>query len=150
MGSFTTEIRIDAPVNAVWAVLADIGEIYRWNPGVVSSHLTTDTATDVGASRYCDLGGNNYLDEKVVEWEEGQRLTMRIVRTNLPFKTADIRFKLRADNGATVVSVSPDYRLKFSLLGTLLDQLYVRRTYAKGMKALLTGLKHYIESGQQP
>ena len=149
MSSFATEIKIDAPIDDVWEVLGDVGAIYRWNPGVVKSHLTTDEGTGVGACRYCDLGGKNYLDEKVVEWQAGERLTMRITGTNLPFKSADIRFRLRAEDESTVVSVSPDYALKFGALGTLLDRVYVRRSYLKGMNALLAGLKRYVENKER-
>ena len=145
MSSFATEIKIDAPVDVVWEVLADYGAIYRWNPGVVASHVTTEEGTGVGACRHCDLGGRNYLDEEVIEWENSQRLTVRIVGTNLPFKSADIRFTLRPESGGTVVTVAPLYELKFGLLGKLLDRLYVHRTYEKGMKALLAGLKDYVE-----
>ena len=86
------------------------------------------------------------MDEEVVEWQTGKRLTMRIVGTNLPFKAADIRFSLRPENGATVVTVSPLYQLKFGVLGKLFNWLYVRRTYERGMKALLAGLKSYVEN----
>jgi uncharacterized protein YndB with AHSA1/START domain len=55
MTSFETEIKIDAPAGKVWQVLADIGTISRWNPGVVASHVTTDQTTGVGAGRHCDL-----------------------------------------------------------------------------------------------
>jgi hypothetical protein len=102
----------------------------------------------MGACRYCNLGGKNYLDEEVVEWEVGKRLTMRITGTNLPFKSADIRFTLQADNGSTVVTVSPDYSLKFGPVGALMDRFYVRGTYEKGMNSLLKGLKEHVESGK--
>jgi hypothetical protein len=147
MSSFTSTITINAPVDEVWAVLADIGSIHRWNPGVVSSYVTTGSAEGVGSGRHCDLGGKNYLKEEVVEWGAGKGLTMRIVDTNLPFKAADIRFTLRPDRGATVVDVSPDYVLKFGLLGRALDWVYVRNSYMKGMEALLSGLKHHVEGG---
>ncbi|MEO6457712.1 MAG: SRPBCC family protein [Chloroflexia bacterium] len=145
MSSFTTETRIDAPVDKVWAALADIGAIHRWNPGVVQSHVTTDSASGIGAGRHCDLGGRNYLKEEVVEWSMGKRLTMRITDTNLPFKSADIRFRLQAGGSSTIVTVSPDYSLKFGLLGKMLDRLYVRGNYMKGMRALLSGLKRHVE-----
>lgn len=145
MGTFKTDIRIDAPISDVWEVLADVGTIHRWNPGVVSSHLTTAEATGVGAGRHCDLGGRNYVDEEVVAWEAGQRLTMRIIGTNLPFKAGDVRFSLRPDDNATIVTVSPEYALKFGLFGKILDLLYVRRAYLKGMEALLAGLKAHVE-----
>ena len=151
MSSFTTEINIDAAADEVWEALADIGNIYAWNPGVAASHLTTDEATGIGAARYCDLGGKNYLDEQVVEWEDGERLTMRVTGTNLPFKTADIRFRLRPDpeSGGTTVAVSPEYELKYGPIGALMDALVVRKTYLKGMQALLQGLKEYVENGER-
>ena len=122
MSSFSTAIKIDAPVRAVWEVLADVASIYRWNPGVVNSHATTQDTTGLGACRHCDLGGNSYLDEEVVEWQADERLTMRITDTNLPFKTADIRFRLRAEGDGTVVTVSPEYRLRYGVLADCLTR----------------------------
>jgi len=147
MPAFETETTIAAPVEDVWAALADIGNIYAWNPGVIQSHNTSEATEGLGATRYCDLGDSNFLNEEVVAWEPGERLTMRIVGTNLPFETADIRFILRPEGDKTVVTVSPEYRLKFGPLGSLMDRFYVRGTYQKGMGRLLQGLKEYVENG---
>jgi hypothetical protein len=45
--------------------------------------------------------------------------------------------------------VSPLYRLRFGLLGSALDASYVRRTYSRGMAALLAGLKRHAEEAAQ-
>lgn len=145
LASFSREIVIDAPVDEVWKVLADIGIVHEWSPNIASSNVTTDKSTNLGARRHCNLDGGNYLDEEVVEWDVNKRLTMRIIGTDLPIKTADFRFTLNAKNGVTVVTISPEYRLKFGFGGMILDLLMVRRTYVKNMNALLNGLKHYIE-----
>ena len=137
---------IDAPIQQVWTTLADIGSIHVWNPGVKDSELTSGFDSALGATRHCDLGGRNYLDEEVVAFVAGEALTMRITKTNLPFQRADIRFQLSAAGDATRVSVSPEYRLKFGPVGWLLDRLMIRRTYEKGMKALLGGLKQHVEA----
>ena len=42
MPTFTITRQITAPVETVWAVLDDFGDIQRWNPGVASSALTSD------------------------------------------------------------------------------------------------------------
>ncbi|MFQ5890924.1 MAG: SRPBCC family protein [Gemmatimonadota bacterium] len=145
MGSFSVMRTIDAPAQDVWAVLAEIGEIHAWNPGVESSRLTTEQKEGVGAGRHCDLSGRNYVDEEVVEWQPGERLTMRVIGTNLPFKIAEIHFLLRAQDGSTAVTVSLEYDLKFGVAGKLLDLLLVRRIYERGMGALLSGLKREVE-----
>ena len=118
-----------------------------WNPGVKHSYATGEEITGLGAARHCDVGGRNYLKESVVEFDHERVLTMRIDDTNLPFVAADIRFALRPQDTGTVVAVSPEYRLKFGPVGALLDAVYVRRTYTKGMGALLKGLKEHVESG---
>ena len=132
----------------MWNVLADIGAICRWNPGVIDSRTTTTGEIGLGSGRRCELGGKNYLDEEVVEWKLSEALTVRVVSTNLPFKTADIRFTLHEEReNETTVTVSPSYQLKFGLLGDLLDLVFARSRYRKGMVSLLAGLKRHVEAG---
>lgn len=145
MGEFEEQIIISASTDKVWNVLADIRNIYLWNPGVVRSKLTTHGEVCVGACRHCNLGGKNYINEEVIEFEKPQRLTMRINETNLPFKEAEIRFTVELQGDKTLVRVSPKYQLKFGLLGGILDTIMVRSQYRKGMQELLCGLKNYVE-----
>ncbi len=145
MGEFEEQVTVSAPPEKVWDVLADIGNIYSWNPGVVHSEQTTPGEVAVGACRRCNLGGKNYLDEEVIEFERPHKLTIRITDTNLPFKTADIRFSLEPHGDGTIVKVSPKYQLKFGWLGKVLDLVMVRSQYRKGMRDLLRGLKDYVE-----
>ncbi len=146
MSEFTESITISASPEQVWAVLADIGSISVWNPGVEHSEQTNTGDVEVGATRRCELGGKNYLDEEVVVFEPHRRITIRITDTNLPFDSADIRFSLEPHGGETIVTVSPDYQLKFGLVGRILDKLMVRAQYRKGMRGLLQGLKTHVET----
>lgn len=147
MAEFARSTTIDAPVAQVWAALDDIATIEQWNPGVRESRLLGSQPTGEGAARFCDLGGRNYLHEEVVHHDPERAITMRITETNLPFQAADIRFSLEPAGDGTRVTVSPVYRLRFGLLGSALDASYVRRTYSRGMAALLAGLKQHVEGG---
>ncbi|MCK8464173.1 SRPBCC family protein [Aliiroseovarius sp. S1339] len=144
MSTFTETIKIDAPVARVWATLADIGSIAEWNPGLVGSKATNDTI-GLGAMRYCDIDGRQNLDEEVVHFEPERAITFRITRSTLPFRSADIRFTLAGDTNSTFASVSPNYELKYGLLGHLLDRAFVLAAYKKGMRGLLNGLKERTE-----
>jgi uncharacterized protein YndB with AHSA1/START domain len=146
MARFNVSETIHAPAEHVWAALEDIGSIHVWNPGVKNSHTTSDHDTGHGASRHCDLGGDRYLEEEVVDYDPGTRLTMRITESNLPFVRADIQFVLDPGETSTRVTVRPDYTLKYGLVGVVMDRVFVERTYKKGMKALLRGLKGHVES----
>lgn len=66
VGTFTRSIRIGRPIDEVWSVLADIGSITDWNPGVVASRTTTGQFQGEGAGRFCDLGRRMHLDEVMV------------------------------------------------------------------------------------
>ncbi len=140
MTTFTETIEIDAKVARVWGTLAAVGSIAEWNPGLVGSQATNN-AIGLGATRFCDIDGKQNLDEEVVLFEPMRAITFRITRTTLPFRFADIRFTLSEDAEKTLVSVSPDYELKYGLLGQLLDWAVVSTAYKRGMRGLLTGLK---------
>lgn len=151
MGEFEVTETIHAPIYAVWGRLAEVGSIAEWNPSVKKSYTTSEAATGFGASRHCELGGSNYLDEDVVTFKRQEAITFRITKTNMPFKSADIRFTLHKDDGdpgATCVTCSPIYKLKYGPVGELLDAVMVRKQYRAGMKGLLVGLKEDLEGKQ--
>ncbi|WP_136442233.1 SRPBCC family protein [Pacificoceanicola onchidii] len=145
MTTFTETIEIDAPVHQVWAILADVGSIASWNPGLIGSKATNDVV-GVGATRYCDIDGRQNLDEEVVKFEPKRSITFRITRSTLLFRSADIAFTLTAYGQRTDVSVSPNYSLKYGVLGRLLDKTFVEKAYRRGMRGLLSGLKEQAES----
>ena len=97
------------PRHSGMGTLADIASIPSWNPGVVESHLIGDQPSGTGAQRYCNLGGRNYVEESVASSTELAELTMRNDKSNLPFKYADVHFKLEGRGNQTSVDVSLDY-----------------------------------------
>jgi len=149
MAYFSTQIRINATTEKVWEVLADFGGIYRWNPGVRHSYSTSESNQGLLAARRCELlKGNDYLDERILEWRDGESFKVDIYETNLPIHRNVIEFSIEADGFGTIVTVAPDYALKYGLLGRLMNQIVVRRQFKKGMEDLLAGLKYHIETGE--
>ncbi len=149
MGSFSAQARIDAPKDKVWAVLADLGGIHKWNPGVGHSHSTSEAAGGEGATRHCDLvNPKGYLEERAFDWREGEGFKIDIYETNLPIKRNVVEFRLKEDGDGTIVTVSPEYELKFGPIGALIDSLFAGRQLRKGMDELLAGLKYHVETGE--
>jgi uncharacterized protein YndB with AHSA1/START domain len=71
MGTFSKETTIDASREDVWSVLADLGSISRWNPGVTHSRSTSHAPGGEGATRHCDVGVGGrtaQLQERAVDW----------------------------------------------------------------------------------
>lgn len=154
MSSFAERTTIDASRERVWGVLAEIGSIQRWNPGVKRSYSTSEGPGGEGATRHCDLQRPNgksagTLEERAFDWREGEGFKIEITASSLPFDRAVISFSLTDTSQGTGVTVSPDYALRFGPLGALLDRAVVRRQYRKGIRGMLDGLKRYVETGEE-
>ncbi len=150
MGTFTRKTHIDAPKAQVWEVLADLGSIAKWSPGVTASHCTSEAQRGEGATRHCDIEGMGgkpaYLEERAFDWREGEGFKIDVYETNLPIKRNVVTFSLSESDDGTIVEASPDYELKFGPIGSLMDKLMVRRRFEAGMEGLLAGLKNDVES----
>ena len=152
MGRFTSEINIDAPKEKVWEVLADLGNIYRWNPGVIHSYSTSEEASGEGASRHCDVQSGpikGYLEERAFDWQEGEGFKIEIYDSSLPVKRVIVQFAVQARGEGTVVEVTPEFQLKFGLVGVVLERLMFGPQFRKGMAGLLAGLKYHVETGEE-
>ena len=152
MTKLNIEMRINAPKETVWEVLADLGSIYKWNPGVSHSYSTSSETEGEGAMRHCDLqnakgGSIGYLEERAFDWRDGDGFTIDVYESNLPLKRNHVRFDLESNGDGTIVTITPDYALKFGPLGVLADLLIGRRQLKKGMAAMAAGLKYHIETG---
>ena len=148
MSKLTAQVKINAPAQNVWEVLADLGGIYKWNPGVSHSHSTSENSQGDGATRHCDLTQGGYLKEKAIDWREGDGYKIDVYESNLPIERNVVQFTVSPEGDGTLVSVTVDYRLKYGPVGALLDTLIVRRQYRKGFSGLLAGLKQYVETGK--
>ena len=148
MARFSVRTRIDAPKDKVWEVLADIGGIYKWNPGVSHSYSTSEDGRGDGATRHCDLTRGGYLEERAADWHEAESFKIDVYETNLPLRSNVVQFSVDADGDRTIVGIAPEYRIKFGLLGLVMDRLVLPRLFKKGMKDMLAGLKYHVETGE--
>ncbi len=103
----------------------------------------------VGASRHMDLQNpSGYLEERVIEWKDGEGYTLEVTKTNAPIKTATGGMWLEPNGEGTIVVATQDYQVKFGPIGTLLDKLIMGRLFRKGVTGYLAGLKYHVETGE--
>ena len=150
MTTIIREIKINASQKEVWDILADFGGIYKFNPGVPSSHSTSPGNGGLGATRHCDLLPAGSVEERIIEWHEGRDYKIEIYagKGTPPFKTAVGHLSVQPDGSGTQVRMHFEYRLKFGLVGKLMDQMLVKRQFSKAVPGILAGLKHYAETGE--
>lgn len=146
----TSEIRINAPKEKVWAIIADLGGVQNFHPGVKKSYYTSANKKGIEASRVCELLPIGSVEESAVQWHEGEGYVLQIfpLEKAPPFKKAFGRFTLKKDGQRTCVIFTVEYSLKFGPIGRLMNKLLVKPQFRKVVPAVLTGLKHYTETGE--
>jgi ligand-binding SRPBCC domain-containing protein len=141
-------IRIDAPKERVWAALAELDALERYDPGVRRSEIISSERGGVGAERRCDLVPGGWFKERVREWRPPLALAFELYDCTLPVRRLRHSYTLTEEGSATVVRQSMEYELKLGLVGKLMDRLVVRRKWDAGIKSFFAGLKRHVEGSR--
>ncbi len=151
----TTNISFSILINAakeeVWEIISDLGGIQNYHPLVRKSYYITDNKNGVGAARICEFKNGGVLEEKSVEWIEGESVNLNVIpgKKMPPFKTAFAKMKVERINSKTIASLTIEYELKFGLAGRLMNLLMVKPQFEKIVPSILEGLKQYTESNKK-
>lgn len=141
-------IRIYAPPEKVWEVLASLDALDRYDPGVTKSEIISSSKEGPGAARRCDLAPGGWFKERVVTFQPHRALSFELFECTLPVRRLKHDYTLTADGDATLVEQRMEYALKLGPLGRVLDAVVVRRKWNAGIKTFFAGLKHYVETGE--
>lgn len=143
MPEFTVTRQIDAPVETVWEVLHDFGDIQRWSPGVTTSELTSNDAVGEGATRQCGFAPFGGVHEKIDLHEPNERLTVNIYETSrLPISNAVADFNIAPNDGGTELTLHYSYTL--NAMGRLVRG-YTDKQMRKGIGGMAKGLQQESE-----
>ena len=144
MGKVEAQIIIDAPVQKVWEVLADIGGVAKWAPTIKHAVTTSKANSGVGCERECDVAGFGKVTERFVKWEDGSHYTYEVTGAG-PMKLVRTTWSVRGAGNQSVATVSIRFRMKFGPLGVLMAPM-AKVMMRKQVKLSLAGLKHYGET----
>ncbi len=105
MPEFTITRQIAAPIEKVWEVLDDFGDIAKWSPGVKSSELTSDGPVRKGSTRHCDFSPMGGVNERIDTYIPNQQMTVNLYETfKLPISGAVADFNIAAGRTLTISS----------------------------------------------
>ncbi len=151
MTQISSEIRINAPKEKVWAIIADLGAVQNFHPGVQKSYYSSENQKGLGTSRVCELPNGWAIEERATEWQEGEGFVLesKPLKKSPRFKKAYGRWALKQDAHQTLVTLIVEYTLKFGPFGSLIDALMVRPQFKKIVPRVLAGLKHYAETNEE-
>jgi uncharacterized protein YndB with AHSA1/START domain len=140
---FTIIRQIDAPVETVWEVLHDFGDIHQWSPGVTDSELTSPGPVSEGSTRRCDFAPFGGVNERIERHEPNERLTVNLYETfKLPISGATADFNIAPHDGGTELTLHYSYTP--NLLGRLVKG-YTATQMRKGIAGMAKGLQQESE-----
>lgn len=140
------EVAVAAPVDEVWAAIADPARHAEWHPfvsAIAGEH-------ELGATRICrvDLGGRpGETRERCIESEPGRRIAWRIEDDSSGFlrfvSDWSAGFTLEHRDGGVLVRAESLFRPRNPLVRLMLP--VVRRKFHGAQAAILTSLKESVE-----
>jgi uncharacterized protein YndB with AHSA1/START domain len=143
MPEFTITSHIDAPVERVWDVLDNFGDIAQWTSGVKSSALTSNGPVSEGSTRHCDFAPLGGVNERIETYLPNERMTVNLFETfKLPISGAIADFNLAPDESGTALTLHYSYtpnRMGRVVKGTTAKQM------RKGIGGLANDLKRESE-----
>ena len=143
MPEFTIIRQIEAPVETVWELLNDFGDIQRWSPGVAASELTSEGQVAEGSTRHCDFAPFGGVNERIDRYQPNRRMTVDIYKAfKLPISEAVADFNIAPHNGGTELTLHYSYTP--NLLGRVLKG-YTDKQMRKGIGGMSKGLQRESE-----
>jgi len=143
MPEFTITRQIEAPVETVWEVLNDFGDIQRWSPGVTASELTSQGPVSEGSTRRCDFAPFGGVNERIDRHEPNKRMTVKLYETfKLPISGAVADFNIAPHKDGTALNIH--YSYTSNLLGRLMKG-YTDKQMRKGIGGMAKGLQRESE-----
>lgn len=139
------EVHAACPPDRVWAILADLEAVQRYNPGVRRAAIEGPQRTGVGARRSCDLLPKGRIVERVTHWEDGRALGLEVAESDWPIHFMRWVTRVEPADGGTRITQSLEYEVKFGPLGWLLDRLMMRRRLTATLDAVFASLVRHAE-----
>ena len=148
MTKIVCEIQIGAPKDTVWEIISNLEAVQYYDAGVVQAYYISERNLGVGAARHCDLIDGGYVRERVTEWKPGEGYAITVYEGSeviVPFESQNAIFTLRDAEEGTSVSMELGYELKSDVP---MDPNEMESQSRELVEGVLSGLKHYVETGE--
>jgi len=131
-----------------WTRLRDLSLAPHYVPGLTGCQFHPGKTEGLGASRRVFRKGGQWLDESVVQWQEGQGFVLVLHKANagapFPFREATFHYSLQAEGDATRITTC----MKYSLRGGWIVEGLLGKAFVKVVRQIAENLKAYYETGQ--
>jgi hypothetical protein len=145
MTALRHEARANCAPKAVWALLADLEAVQRYNPTVRSATIEGNQRAGVGAMRACELAPTGRVVERVTTWEDERALGLEVAESTWPIHFMRWVTHIEPDGSGTRITQDLEYKVKFGPLGWLLDRLVMKKKLTAAIDEVFASLVRHAE-----
>jgi carbon monoxide dehydrogenase subunit G len=140
----TTEI--DAPANEVWRKIAKLDEVQHYVESVTKSYYSSEQTEGVGAERTCEVQGFGTLQEKIVQWDEGESLTYTVDGMPRVIRSAQSHWAVEAITPfKTRISVQSTIETRYGVLGAAMAKYLMKPRMTRLLEGALASFRDFVE-----
>ena len=146
MATLKHEVKINAPMEKIWSILTDLEQVGNYNPLVTSVKYISSNKTGIGSSRECTFKPKGGAKERVTAIEPMKSISMEMFESDWPLKYMKWTNTLDEQNGQTIMTTVTDFKMKFGILGSVMEALVMKPKFNKVLDELFESLKKYAEN----
>ncbi|WP_336335110.1 SRPBCC family protein [Pseudomonas putida] len=139
-------VALDLSQDEAWEKLRDLSLAPHYVPGLTGCRFHPGAQEGLGASRRVMRKGGQWLDETVVQWQDGSGFVLALHKEDagapFPFRQASFRYWLEAVGDDCRISTSLHYRLR----GGRLAEWLLAKAFDKVVREIGENLKAYYET----
>lgn len=139
------KVLINAPKKTVYETLLKIDNVDEWVSAVVHSEYISTVKNGPGAVRQCKLEDGSMVQEKLTETLENEWIKMEMTQHDLPVDFFKWKIETTDQDHQTQVKQTTQYKVKFGLIGVLLNHFVVKSSLDQTLTGAYLGLKKYVE-----
>lgn len=148
MTTLRHDVTARCPPERVWALLADLEAVARFNQTIAAARVRGAARAGVGAERECDLKPSGRVVERVIAWDEGRAVGLEVVESDWPIVFMRWTTRVDADEAGARITQELTYQVKFGPLGWLLDNLVMRRKLTSTLDEVFANLVKAAEAAR--
>lgn len=138
-------IKIARSSREVFNTINDFGSVHQWNPYVRTVDLLSENNGGLGSERICYFYDGQELHEKITGFNDGAYIDVNLI--NPPFPVTNMIAKLKVDeehDNLSRVTMSFEYKVKFGVLGKLMNSMMIKSQFVKTGERVLKGLSEKL------
>jgi len=145
-------IKVAVSKELAWKAIADFKNIHLFHPMVVQPPLLGDKEQGIGAVRRCDFKDKTSILETIIDWQEGESLTVELTDMSMPLKKAQATMRVSpAGSDESFITLRMDFTPKGGLLGWVMGVVMMKPMVGMMFNKVLKSLsKHLLAENQIP